>query len=141
MLFKNEVRKHQLENIAVSSVGIYAYPGTPADPNIVNYLFQIKEPVENHEARPITKEDVEWADLIFVMEKSHLKTMVSNWPKAKGKIELLGKYISQDHSADDIIDPYGKSIYHYRLAQSQITLAIESLIKRLLLDTSGSKVD
>jgi len=136
MLLKNEIKRHKLKNFSVSSTGISAYPGSPGDPEMVNYLSKIGVPSENHKARPITEEDVNLADLILVMEKAHLKIIESQWPQAKDKLELLGKYIAPDQAEDDIIDPFGMSQYYYRLAQSQITLAIRSLIKKLLSDTA-----
>jgi protein-tyrosine-phosphatase len=33
---------------------------------------------------------------------------------------------------DEIIDPFGKSKYHYRLAEAQITVAIENLVEKLI---------
>ena len=89
-------------------------------------------PSEEFASRPITKEDVNNADLILVMEKAHQKIIEDQWPDAKSKVELLGRYIAQDGSDDNIIDPFGKSPYYYRLARSQITLAIRSLVKKLL---------
>jgi hypothetical protein len=48
-------------------------------------------------------------------------------------VELLGKLISEGQHKDDVIDPFGKFLYHYRLAQAQITMAISALVKRLIL--------
>lgn len=84
-----------------------------------------------HESRQIRKDDVTWADLIVVMEKAHEKMIEATWPEAKGKVKRLGWYISRGLEADDIVDPYGQSPYHYRLAQSQITLAVKSLAEEL----------
>jgi protein-tyrosine-phosphatase len=103
-----------------------------ADPEMVNYISQIGVPAEKFASRPITKEDVDRADLILVMEEPHLRIIEDQWPDAKGKVELLGRYIAPDGSEDNIIDPFGKSPYYYRLARSQITLAIRSLVKKLL---------
>jgi protein-tyrosine-phosphatase len=50
MLLKNEVRQRHLENIDIASAGTHAYPGAPADPKMVEYLFRMNIPVENHEA-------------------------------------------------------------------------------------------
>jgi len=132
MLLKDEVKRHQLKNAVVSSAGVSAFHGRPADPEMVNYLSQIGVATENLGSRPITKEDVDHANLILVMEKAHVQIIEDQWPDAKDKIELLGRYIAQDGAEDDIIDPYGQSPYHYRLARSQITLAIKSLMKKLL---------
>jgi protein-tyrosine-phosphatase len=132
MLLKNEAKRLQLKDVVVSSAGVSAFNGMMADPEMVNYLSQIGVPAEKFASRPITKEDVDRADLILVMERPHLSIIEDQWPDAKGKVELLGRYISPDGSEDNIIDPFAKSPYYYRLARSQITLAIRSLVKKLL---------
>ena len=131
MLLKHEVRQRGLKNIHVSSAGTSAYPGTPADPKMIKYLSDIGVAVEPHEASPLAKEDVDWADIIMVMEKRQLNAIRDRWPDAGDKLELLGSYIAAGPIVDDISDPYGASIYRYRLAQAQITQAIKALIKRL----------
>jgi protein-tyrosine phosphatase len=91
--------------------------------------------MKSHEARQITQDDVDWADLILVMEGDHTTMIERLLPEAKGKVELLGKFVSEGQTVvDDIPDPFGKSSYHYRLAQAQITMAIRSFVKRVLLD-------
>jgi protein-tyrosine phosphatase len=134
MLLKNEVELNNLNNVSVSSAGLLAYPGNPSDPRMVEYLSKTGIPVKQHKSRQITEEDMDWADLILVMEKDHVKMIERSWPEITGKVELLGKFISEGPGADDIIDPYGGSPYHYRLAQSQIILAIRSLVKKFLSD-------
>ena len=134
MLLKNEVELNNLDNISVSSAGLLAYPGNPPDSRMVDYLSKTGIPVKQHWSRQITEEDMDWADLILVMEKDHVKMIEKSWPEMTGKVELLGKYISEGPATDDIIDPYHGSPYHYRLAQSQIILAIKSFLKKILSD-------
>ena len=129
-LLEKEIEARNLYNISVSSAGIWAYPGNPPDPKIVEHLLQKGIRVKRHEARQIHKEDVDWADHILVMEKNHKETLAEKWPEAKEKVELLGKFASGGLGEDEIIDPFGKSPYHYRLAEAQITVAIETLIER-----------
>jgi protein-tyrosine-phosphatase len=131
MLFKHEIETHKIDNICSASAGVFASQGSPPDPKMVEFLLQKELPVKNHEARQISKQDVEWADRILVMEKEHARMIEATWPDVKEKVELLGGIASGAHIADDVIDPYGGSSYHYRLAQSQITLAIRSLVKSL----------
>ena len=135
MLLKNEVELNNLDNVSVSSAGLLAYPGNPPDPRMVEYLLKTGIPVKRHRSRQITEEDMDWADLILVMEKDHVMMIERSWPEITGKVELLGKFLSEGPSVDDIIDPFGGSPYHYRLAQSQIILAIRSLVKKVLSDT------
>ncbi len=132
MLLKDEVKRHQLKDVVVSSAGVSAFYGRPPDPEMVNYLSEMGVASENLGSSPITKEDVDRADLILVMEKAHIQIIEAQWPEVKDKVELLGRYIAQDGTDDDIVDPYGRSQYYYRLSRSQITLAIRSLMKKLL---------
>jgi len=130
-LLKHEISQNQSEGIFVASAGILDNQGILADPVMMDYLAGLNIPTGDHFSRTITKEDIEWADHIFVMEKRHRDFIRDHWPEADYKVEPLGKYVSPDQMEDDIIDPFGKSPYHYRLAQSQITLAIKSLFKKL----------
>jgi protein-tyrosine-phosphatase len=133
MVLNNEVDLHNLDNIFISSAGLFANPGSPPDPKMVEHLLEMGISIKDHESSQITKEDADWADLILVMEADHATMIERLWPEVKGKVELLGRFISQGQNVDDIVDPFGRSSYHYRLAQSQITLAIRSFVKRVLL--------
>lgn len=102
------------------------------------YLSSMGISFEPHEARQMSKQDLDWADLILVMERRHEADLEKLWPEAKPKIELLGKYMAGGWE-DDILDPFGNSPYHYRLAQSQITLAVKSLAKWLVQNKDRKK--
>jgi len=132
-LFKNEIQKHKMDDIQVSSAGVMALPGSPPDPKMVDFLDSLGIPADGHQSRQLDKEIVEWADRILVMEKNHYRRIESTFPEAMEKVELLGKYASPDASQDDISDPFGRSSYHYRLSQSQIRMAVEGLVNRIRL--------
>ena len=133
MLLRHEVTNRKVSNVSVSSAGIYAFPGNPPDPVMVDHLQKQGIPVAPHESRQVSEEDITWADLILVMEQAHARDLEVRWPESKGKTESLGRYISEGRDADDIVDPYGKPPYYYRLAQSQITLALRTLIEKVLV--------
>ena len=132
MLLRHEIELQGLSNISISSAGLFAYPGNRPDPHMVEYLQNKGIAAEPHEARQIRKGDVDWADLILVMEKEQKEMIEDRWPESEGKVELLGRYSSDGPITDDIVDPFGMSSYHYRLCQAQITFAIDSLVKRVL---------
>jgi protein-tyrosine phosphatase len=131
-LLSNEVGS--LKDVSVSSAGLHAFPGSPPDPMIVAYLQRKGIPAGEHSARQIRTDDIQWADLILVMEKDHAAELEETWPEARGKVKLLGSYISGVLEGDDILDAYGKSPYHYRLVQSQVTLAVKALVRSLARD-------
>ncbi len=133
-LLRNEIEILKDDSISVASAGLYAYPGSPPDRRMIKYLLKMGITAKNHEARQITKQDVDWADLILVMEKEHKTALKELWPDVGVKLKRLGRYISEDQKTDDIIDPFGRSPYHYRLAQSQITLAIKNFVKSIITE-------
>jgi len=136
ILFENEVEQVGADHIFASSAGLFAYPGNPPDSRMVDYLAGLGLSEKGHSATQVTREAVDWADLIMVMEQDHDLTIKKLWPEASHKVKRLGEFISDGQDADDIIDPFGKSPYHYRLAQSQISLAVKSLVKKLVSDKS-----
>ena len=138
MLLKNELIKNNNLEIQVSSAGTSAFTGTPADSEMMNFLLEKDIPSENHSSRMLTGDNIEWADTILVMEDYHLDFILSSWPEAEGKVQKLGKYVALDQTEDDIPDPYGQSTYHYRAAQSQITLAVSNLFKTI---SSGASLN
>ncbi|MBN2124907.1 MAG: low molecular weight phosphotyrosine protein phosphatase [Deltaproteobacteria bacterium] len=131
-LLREELSRLGVGDVRVSSAGLFASTGHSADPQMADYLAENKIPQDPHEARQITREDAEWADLILVMEKDHERILERMWPDAGAKVELLGTYLIHGGMVDDIVDPYGLSPYHYRLAQSQITLAVKNLAQKLV---------
>lgn len=131
MLCRHEIDQKNIKDIFVSSAGTDAAPGYPPDPKMIEYLLNQNIRVADHASRQVRQEDVDGADRIFVMEKKQVDDIIRHWPQAAEKLELLGSYVSVDSAADDIVDPYGRSPYHYRLAQSQITLAVEKLVQKL----------
>ena len=132
-LFKHRIEKLRLNDVFSDSAGIFRMPGRTADPVMVEYLEEMGITPIEHMSKQIEKEHVDWADLILVMEWAHLEKIELSWPEDIEKVELLGKYISNDDNEDEILDPFGRSSFHYRVAQSQIELAIDGLIRRRVL--------
>lgn len=131
-LLRHKLRSREIFNISVSSAGINASPDASADPKMVDHLLRKGIRSEEHKARQITKEDVDWAHRILVMEKRHAEILEEMWPESREKVDFLGRFASGGLVDDDIIDPFGKSPYHYRVAEAQISLGIEALLKDLM---------
>jgi protein-tyrosine-phosphatase len=140
-LFHNEAKLNHLTRISVSSAGTHTRQGTPPDPEMVQYLSEMDIPMKPHQAKPISKDLVDWADRILVMEAYHAEIIEHQWPETKEKLDLLGKYISDDLLVDDIVDPYGRSMFHYRSARSQISMAIRNLVKECLAHQDAQDQD
>ncbi len=134
MLTRNEVEEGNMEDLSVASAGLFAQPGHPPDPQMVKYLSEMGIPVSEHQSKMIEKEDVDWADHILVMEKEHAEIIRESWPEAGEKVALLGSFLTHTEMVDDIIDPYRRTSFHYRLAQSQITLALKAFLQKFSME-------
>ena len=72
------------------------------------------------------------ADLIVTMEKKQLQLIGDQYPEAIPKLRVLKSYLPERDSgeiAEDIQDPYRRSIFHYRLCFAEISLAMGEMIK------------
>ena len=131
-LLERELEKQNIRDISVASAGLNTFDLNEPDRNMVAHLSKIGIPPGDHRPKQISEQDIDWANIILVMETDHVKKIVDLWPEAKSKLQVFGRFVSAGPSIDDIIDPFGRSPYHYRLAQSQITLAINNFMKLLL---------
>ncbi len=131
-LLKNEIGRLGIQEVSVASAGLHAFPGSPADPKMVAYLTGMGITPLAHQARVLSGVQVQWADLILVMEAEQALRIDRLWPGTASKVHLLGRCLPGTPEGDDILDPFGRTVYHYRLAQSQITLAVKSLAQWLL---------
>ena len=127
-LLKNELKHRNMAPFSVSSAGLIAHSGSPPDPQMVDFLKGLGITGDRHQSKQLERKDADWADLILVMEKEQAFMIERMWPETKKKIALLSSFISKEKPADDIRDPAGASPYHYRLVQSQISLAIQGLV-------------
>ncbi|MBL7205680.1 MAG: hypothetical protein ISS63_15345 [Desulfobacteraceae bacterium] len=133
-LLKRELEKENIKDVSVASAGLNTFDLNEPDQNMVAHLSKIGIPPGNHRPKQMSKQDIDWANIILVMEDNHAKKIMDLWPEAKPKLQIFGRFVSAGPSIDDIIDPFGRSPYHYRLAQSQITLAVKNFVNKLLQD-------
>jgi protein-tyrosine-phosphatase len=135
-LFRHEAGRSGKQHFEVASAGMIDMGGAGPDPKMVEFLHKQEIPFQNHSARAVGPEQIEWADRIFVMEERHLASLESFYPESADKIERLGAYISAGAPPVDIVDPFGLTPYHYRSAISQISLAVKNLVGVLSADQS-----
>jgi protein-tyrosine phosphatase len=87
--------------LAVSSAGLAAPQGRPADPTAVALLAERGLDLSAHLARQVTPELIAAAGLILVMEAAQQRHLELLSPAARGRVHRLGAY-----GGFDIPDPY-----------------------------------
>lgn len=107
--------RHELASfsVEVSSAGINAMVGAPADPIAQELMLSKNIDIRAHRARQISLELLIENDLILVMENEQQKKLEFNFPNIYGRVRRLGTW-----SGFDITDPYRrpKQIFEQTLA-------------------------
>ncbi len=98
-----QCRPDELEDrgVLVQSAGLSAMPGGGAAHEAVEVMSNFGLDLSHHESQPLTGQMVRYADLILTMTRSHRQAILSQWPEAGPRTELL----ALDQS--DIADPIG----------------------------------
>jgi protein-tyrosine-phosphatase len=136
-LLRAELARRKATGVSVSSAGLSALNGSPADPRMVEFLSAMRIAAAPHRSRRMNREDADWADLILAMEKGHAKSIAHLYPEAGGKVELLGKHIPGEKGALEIEDPFGGTRHEYSVAQFRIFLAVQNLARKLASEVAG----
>ena len=117
---------HKLEGkgLTISSAGIGALVGNPMDKTAHEVLNDHGVEHTAHRARQVDSEMLHRADLILVMEQSHIQHIRQIAPEVHGKTFLLGKW-------PDIPDPYRQSKPAFEHVHSLLTQSVESWLPYL----------
>ncbi|WP_417775621.1 low molecular weight protein-tyrosine-phosphatase [Stutzerimonas xanthomarina] len=120
---------HKLENkgLMISSAGIGALVGNPMDKTAHEVLNDHGIEHTAHRARQVDSEMLHRADLILVMEQSHIQHIRQIAPEVHGKTFLLGKWLDDT----EIPDPYRQSKPAFEHVHSLLTQSVESWLPYL----------
>ncbi len=93
--------KRALQGHAISSAGLGAQVGRPADPLSVALMWQHGIDITMHRARQLESWMVGPADMLLVMDMEQKRYLETKYPACRGKAFRLG-----EHGKYDIADPY-----------------------------------
>ena len=113
-------------NILVSSAGVGALVGYPADDHAIALMTERGLDISGHRARQISSELINENDLILVLESGHKRVIDSNEPAARGKVYRIGEWEDQE-----IPDPYRQPRAAFEDALALIDRGVESWILKL----------
>ncbi|MEX1224398.1 MAG: L-threonylcarbamoyladenylate synthase [Pirellulales bacterium] len=119
-----EIDQH---GVMVASAGIAAMVGGRASAESVQVMTQLGIDVSGHESQPLTEQLVRHADLILTMTRSHRQAIVTQWPDAAERVDILCL------DGQDVSDPIGGPLELYEQAARQIQQQLEKRIEQLEL--------
>lgn len=123
--------------LELESCGISTLVGMSASKEAIDILRNQGIDISSHKAKPITRELIDWADFILVMEERHKERIIEEYEFAKGKVYLLTEYANNENK--DIIDPIGKPAEVYEGLIIDLQFYLEKVIQRLLNESSPGK--
>jgi protein-tyrosine phosphatase len=91
--------------VKISSAGLTALVGKSAEATATNIALTNNIDMSPHKGRQLNSKLIAEHDLILVMEQRHLSDLLGQYPEARGKTFLLGKWIDDT----EIPDPYRQS--------------------------------
>jgi protein-tyrosine-phosphatase len=126
------LERNSLRGIEVGSAGLTALPGSPPSFQSLRVALENSVSLEGHQARLVTLELIDKADLIVVMETGHRQQLLDHYPQASGKILLLRHFARYGSRERGIHDPYGLNLEVYRFCFEDIKECVQSLHEWLL---------
>lgn len=127
---KKFIQMNNLKDFTVESCGIASSPLYKI-PNVVLKIMQNEDiDISNHLPRQITKELVDRADVILVMEDIHRSYIEMYFPEVKNKTYYLKRFVGIE-GPPNIADPMGEKEEFYWEVASQIKYYISLLMNKL----------
>lgn len=117
----------QQSTIVVTSAGLGAVIGYPAEPHAQTVMLKHGIDISKHRARQLTENIFRQTDLIFVMTRSHLHLLTRQFLAAKGKTFLLGHWQNFE-----VPDPFKQPYEMFESVYQQMILAWQDWKIRIL---------
>jgi len=119
--------------VKIKSAGVGAADGGLASRNAIEVCKKEGIDISGHTSKKLTRQLVETADLILVMQKMHMDRVQKLCPARTEHILLLTE-LDEDPSAgtEEIADPCGGSLEVYEQCFTQIQRSLERGMKFLL---------
>ena len=113
----------------IDSAGVDAIPGLPATYEARRVMRERGLSLEDHRAKMVSGELVDWADLILVMERGHLHLLLQTFDNVEGKVHLLSEFVGEH---GDIPDPFGRDVNAYRRTAERLERLLTKLKEKIV---------
>jgi protein-tyrosine-phosphatase len=111
----------------VSSVGFHSQENRPADSVMVQIAAENGIDLSNWSSQCVTKDAVDKADVILVMEIEHFHRLISLYPTCKHKTYLLSSVSADNRLPLEIADPFEQSSEVYTQCFHHINIATKAI--------------
>ena len=120
----------EVPGVVVRSRGVAAQPYGGMPRQVKDFLIKagVKEP--GHKAQFIAEADVDWADLILVMENGHFDALAERFPQGGRKTHLFVEYCTGKEGAQ-LKDPMGLTDKVFEEILGMVQACVKELARKL----------
>lgn len=112
--------------LAVTSAGLDAVVGAPADAMACSLMEQGGIDISPHRGRQLNRAMLRSADLVLVMEQAHKTELARLDPAVRGKVFLLGHW-----TGEEVPDPYQRGAEAFADTFGRIERAVAAWTPRI----------
>ena len=128
-LLRRRLHEEGMAGWTVASAGTWAQLKRGAARNSIQVMEKQGIDIGEHQARLVTAEMLEEADLVLCMEQGHAEALRSEFPHTADKIYLLSEMVDRKYS---ISDPYGGPLPEYERMAADVGQIIENGFERIV---------
>ncbi len=141
-IFLKEIPERYRDKIEVTSAGTGAFDGSPPARFAIEVCREHGIDISEHRSQALREHHLKKADIVFVMEKEHLKFIHELFPQFQENVFLLKHFDKDDkkHGRSDVPDPIGRSKEFYRKVFGELQSEIRRIMPRLL-QLADAKLD
>ena len=122
-LLKKELSERGRGEIAVGSAAVGSLKDGGPSREAVEVMREVGLDISDHEVRPLTVSELDRADLVFVMQERHRRSIVDLLPDAGERVRLIAE--------GGISDPAGRGLDEYRRVRRALARGIEGVVGTL----------
>lgn len=124
--WNSRIPNNSLNRPTVTSAGFHPRSGRNTPAWIIDLAAEHKVDLTSHHSRVLTKEDVESADVILVMDRKNYQDLMTQYPTVKDKLYFLGLF--SDDNQVEITDPYNGSTDDARKCLQRLAKSLDGLM-------------
>ncbi len=120
-----------LPRVEVTSAGLSALVGKPADANMLRIAQSYGVDLSQHRAKQINNTLLEAADLTFVMDQQQKQFLNKQYAHLHGRVLLLSHFSEAGLKGADVEDPYRQNEQVFIECARQISIHVDAIHKTL----------
>lgn len=137
-MLRRKLQEKAADQFVVRSAGTLSQEGIAPQLSAIQVMDERNLNLRTHRSRAISRELMEWADVVLVMTTDHLGELHDRFGDMTQKVFLFTSYPSMDvEGLYGVPDPYGSSTETYeqvaRTIEQEIDRIADTLISRIVL--------